>query len=91
MASHSPEVIKEVLTLRKDGMSYRKIGAAMAMSVNQVLGICYREHLRIQREGGTALAVTETGMEVADRELRPSLPFIPGLVDTKKYTMRRAS
>lgn len=84
---HSSETIAEVLELRRDGLSYSQVARRVNMTTNQVLGICYREHLRIRREWGATEALAQTGMDVATRDTRPSLPFIPGLVDTLKYKL----
>jgi hypothetical protein len=89
MAYHSSQVISEVLELKRDGLSYRRVAMRVNMTVNQVLGICYREHLRISREMGSAEALSQTGMDVQDRDTRPSLPYIPGLRDTAKYKLNK--
>lgn len=86
---NTPQEIEEVLALRRDGLSYSKIGMRMQMTTNRVLGICYREHLRIRREWGATEALSQTGMDIHTRDTRPSLPYIPGLTDTKKYTLHR--
>lgn len=91
MAQHTAQTISEVLELKRDGLSYRVVGLRLGLTTNQVLGICYREHLRIRREMGATEALSQTGMDVQDRDTRPSVPFIPGLSDTVKYklTMKR--
>lgn len=86
---HPRVVIDEVVALKRDGLSYRLVGIRMGMSTNQVLGIIYREHQRIQREKGAGEATVLTGMDVEERDTRPSLPFIPGLTDTSKYKLKR--
>ena len=86
---HPKAVVDEVVALKKDGLSYRLVGIRMGMTTNQVLGIIYREHQRIQRERGAGEATAETGMDVAERDTRPSLPPIPGLTDTAKYKLKR--
>jgi hypothetical protein len=89
MMLHPRSVIDEVVALKKDGLSYRLVGLKVGMTTNQVLGIIYREHQRIQREMGAGQALIETGMDVAVRDTRPSLPFVKGLSDTVKYKMEK--
>ena len=89
MAYHSRQLISEVLELKRDGLSYRQVALRLGMKTSQVLGICHRENHRIRRESGATEALVRTGMDAADRDTRPSLPFIPGLKDTMKYKLSR--
>ncbi len=87
--THTQETIDKVCKLRKSKLSFSKIGKQVGLTKNQVLAIHYKYALKINRYrvyGDKSNNMVST----LDRELRPSVPFVKGLTDTRYYVVRHA-
>lgn len=86
---HTQQTIEAVCLLRKDGLSCDKIGKQLNLTKNQVLALVYKHYLKIDRHKVYRDRSNNRATSLADRETRPSVPFIKGLADTKHYVMQR--
>lgn len=88
---HTQQTIEAVCLLRKDGLSCEKIAKQLNLTKNQVLALVYKHYLKIDRHKVYKDRSNNRATSLADREKRPSVPFVRGLVDTKHYVIRSAS
>jgi hypothetical protein len=87
MAVHSPETINLICTLREEGLSCEKIAKRVCLTKNQVLALVYKHYLKIDRHRVYRDKTNNVEGHLADRELRPSVPFVIGLNDTQFYVV----
>lgn len=85
--AHTKHTIELVCTLRKDGLSYGKIGKQLNLTKNQVLGIAYKHLLKIDRHVVYADKSKDRDGNLPEREHRPSVAFVIGLNDTRFYVV----
>jgi orotate phosphoribosyltransferase-like protein len=81
--AHTKQTIEAVCLLRKDGYSFERIGKELGLTKNTVLALVYKHYLGINKHQYYKKAA------VMDRDPRPSVPYVPGLTDTKHYVLRR--
>lgn len=86
---HTQQTIEAVCLLRKDGLSCEKIAKQLNLTKNQVLALVYKHYLKIDRHKVYRDRSNNRATSLADREKRPSVPFVKGLSDTKHYVIRR--
>lgn len=82
---HTQQTIEAVCLLRKDGLSCEKIAKQLNLTKNQVLALVYKHYLKIDRHKVYRDRSNSRATSLADRETRPSVPFVKGLSDTKYY------
>ena len=85
--AHTKQTIEAVCLLRKDGLSCEKIGKRLNRTKNQVLALVYKHYLKIDRHRVYRDRGRERATLLAERELRPSVPFVRGLNDTQFYVV----
>lgn len=83
--AHTKQTIEAVCLLRKDGYSCERIGKELGLTKNTVLALVYKHYLKINKH--THYKKREG--DLVNRELRPSVVYVPGLVDTKYYVIHR--
>jgi len=81
--AHTKQTVEAVCLLRKDGYSCEKIGKELGLTKNTVLALVYKHYLGINKHE------YYKKKDIGNRELRPSVPYVPGLVDTRYYVLRR--
>ena len=86
---HTQETIELVCNLRKSGLSFSKIGKQTGLTKNQVLAMHYKYALKIDRHRVYG-DKSNNKVSTLDRELRPSVPFVKGLTDTRYYVVQTA-
>lgn len=86
--SHSQETIDEICKLRKARLSCEKIAKLTGLTKNTVLALVYKHYLKIDRHKLYKAKKIVNGVEVAGRELRPSVAFVKGLVSNRYYVVR---
>jgi hypothetical protein len=91
--AHTKQTIEAVCLLRGDGLSCEKIAKQLGLTKNQVLALVYKHYLKIDRHRVYRDKSNGRVDTLADRELRPSVPFVIGLNDTQFYVVsnRRVS
>lgn len=87
--THTKQTIEAVCLLRKDGLSCEKIAKQLNLTKNQVLALVYKHYLKIDRHRVYRDKSNNVEGTLADRELRPSVPFVIGLNDTQFYVVKR--
>jgi hypothetical protein len=87
MAVHSKETIDLICSLRKEGLSCEKIAKRVCLTKNQVLALVYKHYLKIDRHRVYRDKTNGRVDTLADRELRPSVPFVIGLNDSRFYVV----
>ncbi len=85
--AYTKHTIELVRQLRSDGLSYQKIGDKLGITKNQVLALAYKHIHKINRHEVYRDRDRVRATLVADRELRPSVPFVRGLNDTCFYVV----
>ena len=85
--AHTQQTIEAVCLLRKDGLSCEKIAKQLNLTKNQVLALVYKHYLKIDRHKVYRDRSNNRATSLADREIRPSVPFVKGLSDTKHYVI----
>ena len=85
--AHTKQTIEAVCLLRKDGLSCEKIAKQLNLTKNQVLALVYKHYLKIDRHRVYRDRGGERATLLAERELRPSVPFVSGLNDTQFYVV----
>lgn len=87
--AHTKQTIEAVCLLRKDGLSCEKIAKQLNLTKNQVLALVYKHYLKIDRHKVYRDRHNKRATLLADRVLRPSVPFVIGLNDTQFYVVKR--
>ena len=87
--AHTKQTIEAVCLLRKDGLSCEKIAKQLNLTKNQVLALVYKHYLKIDRHRVYRDRKNYVEGTLAERELRPSVPFVIGLNDTQFYVVSR--
>lgn len=85
---HSEETINRICELRKAKLSYEKISKETGLTKNVVLALAYKHLLKIDRHKVYKDRDRVAATPLANRELRPSVPFVIGLNDTRYYVVR---
>jgi len=86
---HTKQTIEAVCLLRKDGLSCEKIAKQLSLTKNQVLALVYKHYLKIDRHKVYKGKSNGVVGSLADRELRPSVPFVKGLNDSRFYVLSK--
>lgn len=87
--AYTEEQIALLCKLRKEGFSCERIAKEMGFTKNVVLALVYKHYLKINKHYHYK---KKEGVGIGNRELRPSVAYVPGLTDTKFYIInRRAS
>jgi hypothetical protein len=85
--AHTQETIEAVCLLRKEGLSCGKIGKKLSLTRNQVIALVYKYYLKIDRHKVYKDKSNNVEGTLADREQRPSVPFVIGLNDSRFYVV----
>lgn len=83
---HSKETIEAVKKLRRQGISFSKIGKRLNLTKGQVLALFYRHVLCIDRHSNYKRKRKE-GVAYVQEDKRPTVVFVPGLKDTIFYKL----
>lgn len=83
---HSQETIDRICKMRKEKYSCERIAKEMGLTKNTVLALVYKHYLKINKH---QYYKKKEGGAFTDRELRPTVVYVPGLTDTKFYVINR--
>ena len=84
--AYTEEQIAQLCKMRKEGFSCERIAKEMGFTKNVALALVYKHYLKINRHYHYKKG---EGTGLVDRELRPTVVYVPGLTDTKFYVINR--
>lgn len=84
--TYTEEQIAQLCKMRKEGFSCERIAKEMGFTKNVALALVYKHYLKINKHYHYKKG---EGVGLTNRDMRPTVVYIPGLTDTKYYTLRR--
>lgn len=81
---HSQEIVDTVKKLRKNNLSFSKIGRRLNLTKGQVLSLYYRYVLHINKNQRYKKKMS---VDYVPPDTRPTVGYVPGLTNTVYYKL----